>query len=483
MHPRYARLVVLSVLLTLSVALNSQSKTQVIAQIMQTYHDHKMFDGAVLVAEQGKVIYKNAFGMANREWNIPNTTDTRFMLGSISKPITALLVLIQVQKGLIDLDKTISDYIPEFSSANGKRIRVRQLLNHSSGIPGYEIMPDFFPTVSRKYFERAGYIKLFMDSALLFEPGTHYAYSSWGYFTLGYMLERVSGKSYSQLMKEDIFDKLGMSGSGSYYHTQIIPKRATGYDYSVNSYQTGDFRDQSNTLGTGDIYSTVEDLFKLHLALSEHTLLNPALTAEMFTPGILPWGYGFGWFNQQWKYTPTDSVGVNYHLGMTEGFISFIIRIPSTNSLVVFLCNASPTDFFGIAGNLIKALYKVPVKIKEPVHKVLARTIETKGIAAAVNDYDRLLKDTSRYYAEWWNIDQLGHQLMDRHRTAEAFQIFSKNAVQFPTRDIVFVSLGRCLEKMGKEEEARSNYQKAIALNPGNEEARTRLKLLDNKKS
>ncbi len=82
---------------------------------MKTYHDYNMFDGAVLVAENGKVIYKGAFGLANREWNIPNTTDTKFMIGSVSKPLTCILALIQVQKGLISLDKTIADYLPEFS--------------------------------------------------------------------------------------------------------------------------------------------------------------------------------------------------------------------------------------------------------------------------------------------------------------------------------------------------------------------------------
>src|SRR5205085_12185307 len=127
-------------------------------------------------------------------------------------------------------------------------------------------------------------------------------------FTLGYIMEKVTGKTYAQLMKEDIFDKIGMNGSGSYYHTQVVPKRATGYDYSLGGYTSADFRDQSNTMGTGDLYSTVEDLFKFHTALSDNTLLNKQLTAEMFTPGMRPAQYGFGWFNKYFKYTEKDSV-------------------------------------------------------------------------------------------------------------------------------------------------------------------------------
>jgi CubicO group peptidase (beta-lactamase class C family) len=147
-----------------ALPVTAQSKKEKLAEIMTTYHRYNMFDGAVLVAENGKVIYKDAFGLANREWNIPNSTDTKFMLGSVSKPITAILMLIQVQKGLIDLDKTISDYIPEFSKKNGSRISIRQLLRHSSGMPNYDIMKDFFPAISRRNFSREEYIKLYMDS-------------------------------------------------------------------------------------------------------------------------------------------------------------------------------------------------------------------------------------------------------------------------------------------------------------------------------
>ena len=166
-------------------AASAQSKEEKLHAIMQTYHQYNMFDGAVLVAENGKVIYKDAFGLANREWNIPNTTHTKFMLGSISKPLTAILMLIQVQKGLISLDKTIHDYLPGYNERNGSRMTIRQLLSHSSGMPNYDIIKDFFPRISRQYFTREDYMKLYMDSSLVFEPGSSYYYSSWGYFYVG----------------------------------------------------------------------------------------------------------------------------------------------------------------------------------------------------------------------------------------------------------------------------------------------------------
>jgi len=165
--------------------ISAQNKQEKFDEIMKMYHSFHMFDGSVLVAENGKVIYKNAFGMANREWNIPNTSDTKFMIGSISKPLTALLVLIEVQKGLISLDKTISDYLPNYSKKYGSKITIRQLLSHTSGLPNYDIIQDFFPRISRQHFTAEEYIKIYMDSVLAFDPGTSFYYSSWGYFTLG----------------------------------------------------------------------------------------------------------------------------------------------------------------------------------------------------------------------------------------------------------------------------------------------------------
>jgi CubicO group peptidase (beta-lactamase class C family) len=456
----------------------SQSKRDQVEQIMKKYHAFNMFEGTVLVAEQGKVVYKDAFGLANREWNIANTTDTKFMIGSVSKPITALLMLIQVQKGLISLDKTISDYIPEFNKPNGSRITVRQLLTHTSGMPNYDIIQDFFPRISRKNYTREDYVKLYMDSTLLFTPGSQFFYSSWGYFTLGYIMERVTGKTYSQLMKEDIFDKLGMSSSGSYFHTQIIPKRATGYDYTLGGFTSGDFRDQSNTMGTGDLYSTVEDLFKLHLAISNNTLLNKELTKEMLKPGMKPIEYGYGWFNRNFKYTSTDSVATNFHLGMTDGFIAFMLRIPATNSLTVILCNASPTDFFGITRDLMKVIYNKPVHVKEPLQKVTERVLSSKGALSAVQEYKSLKKDTTKYYVDWISMNFLVEQLITLKRYEDARIIGELNAQEFPDHDLVFFTLGKAYETLNLKKEAIAAYERTLELFPNYEEAKNRLKVL-----
>ena len=457
----------------------AQTKKTKLSEIMHTYHKYNMFDGAVLVAENGKIIYKDAFGMANREWDIPNTIDTKFMIGSVSKPLTATLMLIQVQKGLIGLDKTIEDYLPEFKNKPAAKVTIRQLLGHKSGMPNYDIIKDFFPRISRQNFTREEYIKLYMDSALSFKPDSGWAYSSWGYFTLGYIMERVTGKTYSQLMKEDIFNKLQMNNSGSYFHTQIVPKRATGYDYSFGGFASGDFRDQSNTMGTGDLYSTVEDLFKFHTSISNYTLLNKELIDQMLSPGKLQYNnYGFGWFNHIFKYTNTDSIKANFHLGTTNGFISFALRIPATNSFVVILCNSYPTDFFGIIKSLIKVLYNKPENLKQPVHKKMETYISQIGASKAVDEYKKMKKDTAHFYIDWISMNFLSEQLLTLNRLVDARVIAENNVVEFSDKALVLVTMGNIYLALNRKEDAINFYKKTLLLKPDYEEAKSRLREL-----
>ena len=470
---------ILFICFAFSQTLFSQIKKTKLSETMQTYHNYNMFDGAVLVAENGKVIYKEAFGLANREWNIPNKTDTKFMIGSVSKPLTATLMLIQVQKGLIGLDKTIEDYLPEFKNKPAAKVTIRQLLGHKSGMPNYDIIKDFFPRISRQNFTREDYVKIYMDSALSFKPDSGWAYSSWGYFTLGYIMEKVTGKSYSQLMKDDIFSKLQMNNSGSYYHTQIIPNRATGYDYDFGGFTSSDFRDQSNTMGTGDIYSTVEDLFKFHLSITNHTLLNKELIDAMLSPGKLQYNnYGFGWFNQIFKYTETDSIKVNFHLGSTNGFISFALRIPATNSFIVFLCNSYPTDFFGITKNLIKVLYHKPVHLKEPIQKKMETLISQLGVNKAVEQYNKMKKDTAHYYVDWISMNFMSEQLLTLKRLEDAKVIAENNVIEFPDKALVMVTMGNIYLALNRKEDAIKYYKMTLQLNPDYEEAKSRLREL-----
>jgi tetratricopeptide (TPR) repeat protein len=163
---------------------------------------------------------------------------------------------------------------------------------------------------------------------------------------------------------------------------------------------------------------------------------------------------------------------------MTEGFISFMLRIPSTNSLVVILCNASPTDFFGITRDLMKVLYNKSVHIKEPLQKVTERVLASKNAAAAVQEYRSLKNDTAKYYVDWISMNFLVEQLITLKRFEDARIIGELNAQEFPNHDLVFFTLGKAYEALNLKKEAITAYEKTLELFPNYEEAKNRLKAL-----
>jgi CubicO group peptidase (beta-lactamase class C family) len=269
-----------------------------------------------------------------------------------------------------------------------------------------------------------------------------------------------------------------MTNTASYHHTQIVPKRAQGYDYAFGGFTSGDFRDQSNTMGAGDLYSTVEDMFKLHIGIQNNTLLNQQLTNEMFTPGMRPARYGYGWFNQNFRYTDKDSVAANYHLGTMEGFISFFIRIPETNSCAIILCNCKPTDFFGITKNLVNVLYNKPVVLKQPMQKKMEKLIAEVGASSAVQAYQRIKSDTVKYYVDWISMTFLAEQLFTLKRYDDAKVISENNVLEFPNRDFVHYTMGNIYLALNRKQDAIISYTKVLAINPDYIEAKNKLKEL-----
>ncbi len=141
---RRAFLLSLLAILAFQVSAVAQSKANKIEDLMSLYHKYGQFNGSVLVADNGKVLYQKGFGLANMEWNIPNSPDTKFRLGSITKQFTATLILQLVEQGKIKLDGKLTDYLPDYRKDTGDKVTIHNLLSHTSGIPSYTSLPGFF---------------------------------------------------------------------------------------------------------------------------------------------------------------------------------------------------------------------------------------------------------------------------------------------------------------------------------------------------
>jgi len=229
----------------------SQDHAAKIQEALALAHKYRQFNGTVLVAENGKIIFKQGFGMANMEWGIPNTPDTKFRLGSITKQFTSMLTLQLVEQQKIKLDGKISDYLPDYRKDTGDKVTIHHLLTHTSGIPSYTGQPGFFENVSRNPYKVDEFVKKYASGNLEFEPGTKFSYNNSGYFLLGAIIEKVTGKPYEQVLKENIFDPVGMKDTGYDHYDTLLQKRAAGYTKTADGYRNAAYLDMSIPYAAG----------------------------------------------------------------------------------------------------------------------------------------------------------------------------------------------------------------------------------------
>src|SRR5260370_27324953 len=218
-----------------------QTKVDKLDKLLHAYAEYGKFNGSVLVAEKVQVIYKKGFGLADMEWNIPNQPDTKYRLGSITKQFTSMLIMQLVEQGKLKLDVPISTYLPDYPKKSGDVITLHHLLTHSSGIPNMTSFPGFDKNISRDFYSPMQLVNLFADSTLQFEPGKKFVYSNSGYILLGYIIERVTGKTYEQVLQENIFTPLKMNNTGYDHHQTLLKNRAIGYEKNGWHYVNADF--------------------------------------------------------------------------------------------------------------------------------------------------------------------------------------------------------------------------------------------------
>ena len=350
--------IAISLLASQHVALG-QDHAAKIQEVLALAHKYRQFNGSVLVAENGKIIYKGAFGPANMEWNIPNTPDTRFRLGSITKQFTATVILQLVEQGKIKLDAKLSDYLPEYRKDTGDKVTIHHLLTHTSGIPSYTSQPGFFENVSRNPYKVDEFVKKYASGDLEFAPGSKYTYNNSGYFLLGAIIERVTGKPYEQVLKANIFDPVGMTNTGYDHHDTIIPKRASGYRKTPDSYTNAPYLDMSIPYAAGSLYSTVEDLYLWDQALYTDKLLSAQSKALMYKPFLED--YGYGWVITKASFKQNDQpVQVISHNGGINGFASTIVRFPKEKHLIVMLDNTGSQYLDRLSDSIAKIIYNQP---------------------------------------------------------------------------------------------------------------------------
>lgn len=313
------------------------------AAYMQTLEREEGFSGAVLLARDGKILFAHAYGMANLEHDVPNTLETKFRLGSVTKQFTAVAIMMLQERRKLSVRDPICQYVHDCPDS-WKSITIHHLLSHTSGIPSFTEFPD------NDQFERlpmqiSDTIARFKDKPLEFPPGERFHYSDSGYLLLGYVIGQVSGEKYEDFISKNIYEPLRMRDSG-YDHPQIILKhRAQGYSFEGSSLVNATCMAMDTPLGAGSQYSTVGDLLLWDQALYTEKLLSRQSLQALFTPNPGPYppgwllgnkggGYGYGWMIDE-----LFGRGLYHHGGLIYGFTSIIMRYPADKTLVVVLRN------------------------------------------------------------------------------------------------------------------------------------------------
>jgi CubicO group peptidase (beta-lactamase class C family) len=335
-------------------ALSSQELTARVDEYLNALVKQNRFSGAILLARGGQILLSKGYGMANLEDGTPNTPQTKFRLGSITKQFTAAAILKLQEQGKLNVQDAICKYV-ENCPAAWQPVTVHHLLTHTSGIPNVTSFPEFRKV---KFFRTTPLeaLAMFRDKPLEFAPGEKFNYSNSGYLLLGYIVERASGKMYAEYLRENIFQPLGMKNTDLDVNSAIIKNRAAGYTQGPQGIINAEYIDMTIPYAAGALYSTVEDMYLWDRALYTEKLISKKSLEAMNTPFKDGYAYGVGVGEQYGLKTIVHGGGI-------EGFSTFLARFVGDDGTVIVLSNIDRANTEGIAKRLGGMLFADKVKL------------------------------------------------------------------------------------------------------------------------
>lgn len=450
------------------------AKTEIseIDKLMQYSYENGMFNGDIMVTQNGQSIYKNALGYADKNSGRKLNTSTVFYLASVSKQFTTMAVMILKEQNKLSYDDQLSKYFPEFP-AYADSVSIKQLMTHTSGIPDHYQLGEYKKGLTNDDVKEV----LLKQDHLNFKPGDQFRYSNGGYVLLSLIVEKASGEPFPEFMKTNIFEPLGMNHTLVYdKSTPEINNRAVGYN------QAGDLDDyEIFTTGAGGMYSTLDDLHLWDQALYTEKLVSKATLDEAFTSATLKNGdsthYGYGWA------VPDDKGRkVVQHSGSLSGYRTFLRRNIYNNSGYIILTNyGSAFNELAIREALNNILDGQPYTLpKIPISSTLAQMLKSGDTASVIKQIHTFLDtEPNKYEADEFGLNRLGYAYLGNQDMEKALATFKLNVDYFPNSFNVYDSYGEALMTNNEIEKAIVNYKKSIELNPKNTNGIEMLKKLE----
>lgn len=369
------RLLFSFVIVLLFVEGYAQPVEQKINELLTAYAGQNKLNGSVLVAQKGKVVYQKGFGFRDADKKIPNDVNSIFQIGSITKQITAAVIMHLQEEGKLSVQDKLSKYFPGFT--NGDRITIENLLTHTSGIYNYTNDTAIMKNDVTKHYSQEQMLTIFKTYPPDFEPGTKWNYSNSAYSILGYIIEKVEKKPYEKVVRQRIFQPLGMTNSGFDFTGLSSPNKTKGYFSLSPTPMPAPVVDSTIAYSAGAVYSTVGDLYKWERSIYTSKILKPESWKIVFTPFKNKYGYG-------WSIDSLYGRLITAHSGGIHGFTSYILRFPQDEVAIIIFDNGSSNALSAISKNVAAVLFDQPYSVPAAKKEI---SVDTSLLKQFVGEY------------------------------------------------------------------------------------------------
>jgi CubicO group peptidase (beta-lactamase class C family) len=451
-------------------------KAQLEPVIKQVMEQANMPGFAIAVVENQRIVYSAGFGLRNLNSKEPMSVSSLFHMASITKPFVATSLMQLWEQGKIDLDSPVVKYLPYFRLADAryKHITVRQMLSHISGMPDVRDYEWDKPQYDDGALER--FVRSLGDRSLIAEPGAKMQYSNMAFEVLGDVIAKVSGMSFEDYVKRNILEPLGMKSS-TLLVRQADPALLTSphvqsatYEVEVSKvFPYNRMHSPSSTL-----YSNVLEMSRWSMAnlnrgeLDGKRILKASTYDLMWKPAGEPFPQvGISWFLNKYR-----EHAVVTHSGGDTGFVSNLVLLPEKRIAVVMMSNYDRAPLRAITNaalDVALGLKPEPVAIKQPIDKLLFKSISSEGLESAVKHYYELKRNQPQAYDfQERHLNNLGYNFINQGKFKEAIRVLQLNVEAYPDSSNVYDSLGEAYMKNGERAPVIENYEKSLKLDPGN---------------
>lgn len=445
------------------------ARSENLSQTFEKIQDSLGFNGIIAATERDSLFFVKSAGFANMEFQVPVSSDTKFRIASLSKPIISYAIYILVDQGKINFKKNISTYIPNISKEIGDSVLVEHLINHTGGlIRDFDILHG---GNASKHYTRDEIVDLINQSKLQSIPGDRYSYSNTGYTLLAMIIENVMDRSLNESLKMLLFTPLNMNATGHEERGVLYTNFSSGYDALGETILKSSYEDKSHVHGAGSLYSTVTDLSKFASEVIKGSLMSDETYAKYITDkggnvaggGWITWTYG-----SRLPGSPKNGQ-ILYFSGSCPGYRSFMGIYLEHEIAVIGLMNKVPINTSLLNnkfGNIM--LGYDPEEISKPAFQVFLPSILDGDLSEVKARYYTMISENSNSSITAQELNQTGYLLLSHGRISQAIKVFSFMTMIYPDNSNAFDSLGEALIANGDIEEGVEAYKKSLELNPAN---------------